>query len=338
MATIIDKDTYLNNLEGIALCLPTAKQMGQWVAKEKFTKLYLLACGAANKEFSVTKYWFDLYSKNIEVNLFYPAEFIAQNPPRLDKGSVAFLASHSGTTLETVAAAEFLKGKSIPILAISKSETSPLASLANQTLVYGESDQSASIMLFLFLAFMSAYLKETDNWPLYDQLIDSLSILPEILFNTVEANDARVSEIARLLKDDKVIPVIASGPNYSTAYILGTCILTEALQLHGYPIEAAEFFHGPLEVVNPEQSFLLLLGEDPSRSISERVQNFITRYSERLFVFDARDYELKDIPQKIRPLIMPAVHMAVLRRLAEHISVWHNRPLTSRQYYRKVGY
>ena len=53
------------------------------------------------------------------------------------------------------------------------------------------------------------------------------------------------------------------------------------------PVHAADFFHGTLELVEQGVSVFVFKGEDASRPLSERGENFAKRYSDRVRVLDA---------------------------------------------------
>src|SRR4030095_6047527 len=109
---------------------------------------------------------------------------------------------------------------------------------------------------------------------------------------TAAANDRRAAEEARLYKDDRILYHVASGPMFTTAYVFGVCILMEMQWMHSMPLEAAEFFHGPFEIVDQTTPLVLLLGEDPSRPLMERVDRFCKKYTERLVTYDSRDFAM----------------------------------------------
>src|SRR5258708_5177675 len=112
----------------------------------------------------------------------------------------------------------------------------------------------------------------------------------------------------------------------------------EMLWLHSYPIEAAEFFHGPFEIVDRRTPLVLILGEDPSRPLMERVLRFCKRFAERRMIYDSRDFAMPGIDPAIRPLLAPYVLQAALKRIAAHLSVRHNQPLSTRRYMWKTEY
>jgi fructoselysine 6-phosphate deglycase len=193
-------------------------------------------------------------------------------------------------------------------------------------------------MYMLLQALVSAFFKEVDQWELHDRIMTSLDALPEVLADAIEANEARAKEDARIYKDDRIMYIVGAGPMFSSAYVIGVCVLMEMQWMHAHPLLAAEFFHGPFEVVDETTPLILLVGEDPSRPEAERVVRFCKKYTERLMIYDSADFEMKGIDEEVRPIVAPFVLDAALSRMAEHLAVWHNHPLSTRRYMWKTEY
>jgi len=116
------------------------------------------------------------------------------------------------------------------------------------------------------------------------------------------------------------------------------CVMMEMQWMHTFTGEAAEFFHGPFEVVLPDVPVLLYLGEDESRPITERVVRFCKKFTEKLLVYDSKDFEMKGVDKDVRAIFAPFVLEAATGRFMEHLSVWHNHPLSTRRYMWKFEY
>lgn len=338
MAEDFNREKFVKDLATAVEGIDAAVQMGTELGQQGFKRLYLIGCGAPNRAMLLTEYWLQHYATNLEIRRYFPAEFIYQNPPNVDENTLVILGSHSGTTPETVAAAKFLQDKPCTTVGITQKKDSPLAQNVQQTLLYGESDAGYYAMHMLLLALVSGFFKEVDQWPLHDTLIPSLKALPEAIADATEANDPRAAEHARLYKDEEIMYIVGGGPMYTTAYVIGTCIMMEMLWMQVQPLEGAEFFHGPFEIVNETTPLILLVGEGPSRPIDERVVRFCKKYTEKLMIWDAQDFEMKGIAEDIRPILAPLFIEAALSRMTVHLSVWHNNPLSTRHYMWKTEY
>ena len=100
---------------------------------------------------------------------------------------------------------------------------------------------------------------------------------------------------------------------------------------------AADFFHGPLELIEPGVSCILLKGEDAARPLVERVEQFVKQYGDPPVILDTTELA-SGISPRVRPLISPVILATVLERVSAHVEVLRDHPLTTRRYYRQVNY
>ncbi len=337
MAEDIDPVGIVTGLQQTTAILPEAFALGRAFARD-IDRIYLVAHGSANRAMLGLAYWIEHFSPTLEVRRYFPSEFVSQNPAKLDARTLVLLASKSGTTPETVAAAEFLRDRPCATVAFTLTAERKLARLVQTALLAGETSESFVALFMLMQAVVGGILSGRGEWTLGERLVGSLSRLPQAVADAAVANDRRAAEDARIYKDDRILYHVASGPGFTTAYVFGVCILMEMLWLHSYPIEAAEFFHGPFEIVDRNTPLVLILGEDPSRPLMERVVRFCKKYTERLMIYDSRDFVMADIDPEIRPIVAPYILQAALKRLALRLSVWHGQPLSTRRYMWKTEY
>jgi len=337
MASEVNRNAIVEGLARTVATLPQAMALGRTLAND-VDRVYFVAHGSAHRAMQGMQYWIEHASPSLEVRRYFPSELIVQDPPRLDERTLVLLASKSGTTPETVEAAKYLQGKSCRTVSFTLDGQSPLAGLAQQGFLAGETSESFVALFMLMQSLVGGMLHERDGWPHADELLSSLSALPAVIADSAAGNDARALEDARTYQHDRNLYLVASGPGFTPSYVFGVCILMEMLWLHSYPIEAAEFFHGPFEIVDENTPLVLILGEDPSRPLMDRVQRFCEKYTKRLMIYDSRDYEMKGIAPAIRPIVAPYVLQASLKRLSEHLSDLHGQPLSTRRYMWKTEY
>jgi fructoselysine 6-phosphate deglycase len=337
MATELNENETIQSLAQTVGTLDRAVQVGRAVAP-KIDRIYMIACGSANRAMQGIQYWTDQAATNLEVRTFFPAEFMAMNPPKLNERTLVLLASKSGDTPETLAAAEFVKGRPCKTVVFTQFETSALASQGDEAFILGETDETFLAIFMLMQTLVGAVLEQKEKWLLLPALVSSLRVLPAAAVAAAKQNEARAQEDARLYKDDDKIYFVASGPGATSAYVFGVCILMEMLWIHAYPIDAAEFFHGPFEIVTPKTPLVLILGEDPSRPLMERVKVFCQKHTERLMIYDSREYAMEGIDPDIRPIVAPYIIQAALKRLSVRLSIWRDQPLTTRRYMWKSEY
>jgi fructoselysine 6-phosphate deglycase len=337
MIAEIDKDAIIKRLKPASEELYKAESIGKQHA-ERIDRIIFIGCGAPNRIMLGLQYWLEHFSPSIEVRRYFPAEFLTLNPPSLDSRTLVLLGSKSGTTPETVEAANFLKDKPCITIAVTQTRELPLAQAVEHVLLLGDLGEWHNGMFMVMQALIGGVLDGKNQWGLQEKLMRSLETVPELLAETKIANEQRTIEEARLYHKDRIIYQVASGPMFGEAYVFGVCTLMEMQWMHSYPIEAAEFFHGPFEIVDQNTPLVLMLGEDPSRPVMERVLRFCKKYTQRLIIYDSQEMPMPGIDAEIRGMVAPLVLGACLERLSEHLAVWNNHPLTRRRYMWKTNY
>jgi fructoselysine 6-phosphate deglycase len=337
MASVITRDQTIDTLNKAVSTLPEAFAFGESLA-QNIDRVYFVAHGSGNRAMQGIAYWVEHYSPTIEVRRYFPSEFVTLDPPKLDERTLVMLCSKSGNTPETVAAAQYLKGKPCKVISFSMKAESPLAKASPKTFLAGDTSESFVALFMLMQAVIGGLLKGRDGWSLGDDLLSSLAALPAVIAETAIGNDARALKDAKAYYQDENFYHVASGPGFTSAYTFGVCILMEMLWLHSYPIEAAEFFHGPFEILDEKTPFILIVGEDPSRPLMERVLRFCEKNARRVMIYDSRDYPMPGIAPRIRPIVAPYVLQAALKRLSEHLSDLRGQPLSTRRYMWKSDY
>jgi fructoselysine-6-P-deglycase FrlB-like protein len=136
-----------------------------------------------------------------------------------------------------------------------------------------------------------------------------------------------------------VIYVLGSGPLESAAQTLAVCYLQEMQWQHAVAVGSGEFLHGSFEVVTENLPVLVLLGEDATRPMGDRVRRFLDRYTTKAHYIDAAELSLDGVEQPMRPFIGSlVVGSALLGRLAEHFESWSGHSLKDRRYMWRVEY
>lgn len=337
MAASLDRQAMIDGLATAVSLLDAAHALGRRLAPE-IDRIVMVAAGSANRAMLGIQYWAERASPSLDVRRWFPAELMTQDPARLDARTLVLIASKSGTTKETVAAGEWLRGKPCRTVAFTQRADKPLAGLAQHVFAVGETSESFPALFMVMQALVAGVMAAKDNWALAAPLMTSLKALPAALADAAAASDLRGQQDAARIVADKVIYHIASGPGFTTAYVFGVCIVMEMLRLHSTALEAAEFFHGPFEAVDETTPLILIVGEDPSRPLMERVVRFCDRYAPRAMVYDSRDFAMPGIDPAIRPIVAPYVLQAALKRISANLSLLLNKPLGERRYMWKVEY
>ena len=150
MATPVDKAAVLNAYGETLTGLEGAERLGRQLSSA-VDRVYFVACGGPNRLMLTLQYWLEHYSGNLEVRRYFPAEFMAQNPARFDERTLVVLGSKSGTTPETLEAAEFLHQRRCRTVAVTTSADLPLAKAVQNTLLTGKAEGATAAQ------FMNSY-------------------------------------------------------------------------------------------------------------------------------------------------------------------------------------
>ena len=267
-------------------------------------------------------------------------EFIYRDPAGLGPGSLAVLASNTGTTPEVVEAARFARGRGATVAAVTRKADSPLALAADAAWSY-EDDVGVGDPKGIQLALLGlALLRESGDMDAteYDAYVRTLAALPAALLEACRETEDRNATIARELRDAPIIYVIGSGPNHGTAYCLAMCYLQEMLWKDAASFDAAEFLHGAMEVVTKDTAVIQYLGEETTRPIDERAKAFLGRFTRRAFYVDSCELTLPGVETAMRPFASHFALDAVMSRLAQHFEAATGHDLQNRRYMFKVPY
>ena len=97
----------IQDLEQAKSEIRRADEIGKELAKN-INIIYLIGCGAPNRVMLGIEYWILQLSDSLEIRRYYPAEFMEQKPVKINNKTLFIFGSKSGTTKETVKAAEMI--------------------------------------------------------------------------------------------------------------------------------------------------------------------------------------------------------------------------------------
>jgi fructoselysine-6-phosphate deglycase len=267
------------------------------------------------------------------------AELVLGGSRHLGPKSIAIIPSLSGTTRESLEMLAYCKSRGAAVIGLTAHKSSPLAEGADRVFVnFAEDDTSSESFYLQSLLIVLSIMKHRGEFDGYDAAVGELCRLPRLLIGVKENFEARAGRLAETLKEFPYHIISGAGSTWPQAFYYGMCILEEMQWIRTRPVHASDFFHGTLELVEKGVSVLLLKGEDPYRSLVDRVEAFAERYTDRLSILDTRDMELPGISERVRGLISPILLATVLERASAQLEILRNHPLTTRRYYKKVAY
>ncbi|WP_160724178.1 SIS domain-containing protein [Bacillus sp. USDA818B3_A] len=308
------------------------------VYEKGFKNLFLIGSGGAVATFYPFEYIVNSTS-TIPAYAEIAAELVLQNHKQLSEDSLVILSSLSGTTEETVTAAKYCKGIGATTIGLTGEYNKPLADTVDFPLVnFAENDFASDSNQLVLFHLIFRLMHKNGDFPDYERFAAQLEILPERLIEAKQKFEPKAEAFAIVYKDEPYHMVVGSGTTWGRAYSYAMCVLEEMQWIKTKSIHAAEFFHGTLELVEEDTSMILLKGEDETRPLMNRVEQFAEQYTKKLTVLDTKDYALEGISLEFRKYLSPIVTSTLLQRLSVHLEDKRNHSLEIRRYYRTVAY
>ena len=259
-------------------------------------------------------------------------DFIYQETPQLNDRSVVFMESVSGDTVELVKAAEIVKEKGCRSFGFVDKANTPLGSLLDTCIVF-----EAGVFYKLFYTFFR-FMYNAGCFPNYNELCEDMGKLPDALYNVKETFEPIANSFAREYGEEPFLYYIGAGNTYGGVYSYAMCVLEEMQWIKTKSICGSEFFHGTLEIIDKNVPVVIYKGEDYSRAIMDRVENFLNRVTKKIFVIDLANFELEGIRAENREFMGPFVVQALNERISKHLEHERRHPLEIRRYYRQFQY
>lgn len=226
------------------------------------------------------------------------------------KQCLPVLISRSGQTSEVLKAAELLRSRSIPTLAISCAEAQALQRLASLTITLPAADEKSTVMtrsftsMLLTLQNFAALIAETP------QGCKSLTTIPELAGPALRTLPERISTfVAKHQFADYVC--LGQGPFFGLAceYALK---VTEMSVSYAQAFHTLEFRHGPKSIVGPETLLVFLLSEQGGDAESDVLEEMKSLGGTTLVVANHADERVRAAADMLIELSIDAPALTLL--------------------------
>lgn len=325
MAGLLDAEKTLRSLDHAVGELDQAVAFGREVAP-KIDRIFLVSCGSGYAMMWSVEWWAKQLWPKVEVQTFQASKFIDTLPPLLDERTLLLLGSKSGETTETLAVARGTAGKCFKRVVFTKNTTSQLAANSDKLFLLGQTTETFLAMFMQVQVLVAAICDTKVPWALFPKLLSSLRHLPAAAVDAWKNNKVEAKADAELCKDETSMSFIAAGPGDTSAYVLGMCVLGERWIIkHPIIIDGYEYGHGWVEEFVPDETYIVFLGEDDSRSKMEKVKAFLDegmkgQASKRLIFFDSKRHGMDGIDEAIRPIVGPYVNYLATKPFARALA------------------
>lgn len=270
----------------------------------------------------------------IETFVQNAAEYLVTGNKRITKDTLIIISSVTGSTQELVDSLKKIKNEvGATILAFLDIANTPLEEIVDHVIVYPMNEQ----LKFFMVADRLMYL--ANEFPDYDDFYKEMDQhFAKNIVSVAKKADQFGQEVAEKHHNDAMHYFVGAGNQWGATYSHAMCYWEEQHWLRSKSIEAAEFFHGTLEVIDRDTAVTVYVGEDTQRPLSERVAKFLPQICGNYTIIDTKDYELPGISEKYRGNVSPFVFRAINNRIDAYVEHLNRHPMTIRRYYRRLDY
>lgn len=301
-----------------------------------FENVVLMGVGGTIFEMMSVAEIFKRYS-DLNVEVVNAAEGLVTNPENITKQTIVVTGSKSGDTKETVAFAQWCKDKGARVLSFTGQEDNLLAKSSTHTVI-SDLPGMENTYLKLYL-FATCLMNRKGYFDDYQEFADQMAHLHENLAKWREQYDGTAQEIAENYALEPYQMWIGSGILWGEIELFTMCILEEMQWMRTRPVTSADFFHGPLELIDETVPVYLVKGEDEMRPLDERVEKFLNKVAKKVVIIDTTEFKLENINDKFRIILSPIIFNNITRgRLCYHMEAITNHDLDTRRYYRQFEY
>lgn len=321
--------------------LKTIEELAKEISSNKMANLHFVGCGCNFSAGHDAKYILDKYSR-IQCNFYTGYQFLSRNPYILDKNSYVFFMSLSGETPDVIKAKKFALPIGVKSVVISRTKETPLASdqpLADYVFDYKYIAGVYSgplTFLFLLCAYIVKYREGNDS--LCQKVINEMHVIPDYMLQQSKKCAVEAEKWAERFDGINLYYVLGSGILYGLAFKIAKSVINENIWMDGVDVDTAEFYHGPIEVVEPfppekaNRAFIhLLCKEKNTRFPSMQALNFLAGKNVVQIVFDAMDHPQFD------ELFDPYILFAPTEWLCMHLAARRNHNVEDRRYMGKLS-
>lgn len=253
--------------------------------------------------------------------------------------SLVVLYSDSGTTKETVALAKYCKENNIPTIGVSCNPDTPLLENLKYPIYSHGADYYSCDGDFMRLSLIvGCFLNRVGDFDDYEEFCENLAKMPRVMADTKEAVEEDAKAYAYSIKDESYHMLVGSGNLWGSTYCFAMCYLEEMQWIHTKSITCPEFFHGTLELLEEDTSIMIFKGEDETRPLADRVENFAKKISNKVKVVDTKEFAAEGIADKYRSDFAPFLLEAWLGRMIAHLEDATGHSLDIRRYYKVMEY
>jgi glucosamine--fructose-6-phosphate aminotransferase (isomerizing) len=295
-------------------------------------RIVLIGCGTSWHAALLGEYMIEEKAR-IPVEVEYASEFRYRNPI-MDDGTLVFVISQSGETVDTLAALREAKNRGVTCMGICNVVGSTIAR-ESQGGVYihagpeiGVASTKAFTSQITVLSLLSLVLGRMRNLSSAEgiAIIEAMQALPDQVARILQ-NSEEIKDISEKYCHHNNFLYLGRGPNYPVA-LEGALKLKEISYVHaeGYP--AAEMKHGPIALIDENMPVVIICPKDNAyQKIIGNISEVKARKGKTIAITNEGNREVVEMADHVlyipRTLdfLYPILAVIPLQLMAYHIAV-----------------
>jgi glucosamine--fructose-6-phosphate aminotransferase (isomerizing) len=230
--------------------------------------------------------YLDVGSAGLPALWISTAELLFDQPGRISNNSLIIMASQSGRSAETLGLLEHLKRKNINprLIGITNDQASPLAIEARYLIeLQAGEENTVSTKTYMNTLYLAGYLairlqgKKSSTW------IEEGAKAAELMEDYLQTWETRVDELKSIVGLPRVLYFVGRGSSLATA-LNGALITKEASKYAPHGSSAADFRHGPFELIDGNLTTLIFAGHGEALILNRRMAEDILSYGGHSFL------------------------------------------------------
>jgi glucosamine--fructose-6-phosphate aminotransferase (isomerizing) len=248
-----------------------------------------------------------LTEQGVRALVWETAELVHHHRKVLRADTLLVVVSQSGQTAEVMRLLESLPSTA-RVLAVTNVEGSPLAKRAHLLLPMMAGEQMAvstktyicSVAVLMYLALAIAGKPPS---PLTQEVMRAV----EAQENILARREVLMPPIVEFFNRPPYVALMSRGADLATVY-QGALTLKEVARLAAEPISAAQFRHGPMEIINPVHRYIIFARQGKTGKLLLKLADDIRKSSGRVLLFTDMPF---DHPANVRPVRLEPLRMGL---------------------------
>lgn len=331
-----DKNEFLTNYNSAVKELDHVDEVLAKLRKKDIKNIFFTGCGGSYTKFV-----------NLRPLMFkkLPIPFVVTTPEELcdlyhddiTNDSLILAGTKTGETTELVEAIEKIR-KDFPkstIISFIGDENSTLEkeSLIDERIKSFDTDAN----LIELGWFLINFAQESDNKTKESQKQQ----LKEMAQNVAEGIEALVPAALDHVNNTDINQMqmwVGSGNIWGEVCCFANYLMEEIQHIKAQAINSGEFFHGPFEIIDNNQSVSVVVNSNSNRQEDMRVVNFVKQFAKNPLIIDMKAFKLNEFDSDLQVFIEAYALNHYFDTLFNMYSIKTGRSAQTRRYYRLLDY